>query len=135
MYLGNRSAKQTPEVKMAVENSSIDFKPEGSLSDQTKLDKQDQKSIVYKNIYPDIDFSYSLTEQGVKEEIFVKNQQAIINNPQFAFKLNLKNAVPQKDLMGNLTSTFIDRNNNHIAFILKLLLWLMLPVNALMKLA
>jgi len=108
VYLGSRSTKQSPEIKMAVENSSIDFKPEGNLSDQTKLDRQDQKSIVYKNVYPGIDFLYTLIENGVKEEIIINNQQSAANNPQFTFKLNLNNALIQKDLMDDSALTFVD---------------------------
>ena len=37
VYLGNRSKTPTPEVKFAVENSSINFSPENNVSDKTKL--------------------------------------------------------------------------------------------------
>ena len=37
VYIGNHSKKQSPEIKFAVENSSINFSPENNVSDKTKL--------------------------------------------------------------------------------------------------
>jgi len=108
IYLGSRSNKKSPEIKFAVENSSIDFKPEGDIHDQARLTNQDEKSLIYKNVYPDIDLIYTPIDKGVKEEIIIHNQQAALNNSQFTFKLNLENAVPQKDLMNDSAVTFVD---------------------------
>jgi hypothetical protein len=116
VYLGNRSSKQIPQVKFAVANSSIDFSPENNGSNQAKLEKKDDKSIIYKNVYPDVDLVYTLIDKGVKEEIIINNQQSVINNPQFTFKLNLKNAVLQKDLMNDSIITFVDSISGNYLF-------------------
>ena len=116
VYIGNHSKKQSPEIKFAVENSSIYFKPEGGIYDQTKLTKQNEKSIVYKNVSPGVDFLYTLIKNGIKEEIIINNQQAAVNNPQFTFKLNLKNAVPQEDLMNDSAVTFVDSVSGNYLF-------------------
>jgi hypothetical protein len=117
VYLGSRSAKQTPEIKMSVGNSSIGFKPEKNVSDQTRISTQDQKSLVYKDVYPGIDFIYTLTKNGVKEEIKISSPQALSSfTGGLTFNLNLSNAVPKKDPMGNLTSTFVDPTSGNYLF-------------------
>ncbi len=108
IYLGNRSSKQIPEVKMAIGNSSIDFSPDKKVSAKTKLSKNNQKGITYENVYPGINISYSLKENGIKEEIIIRDKQAALNYPLFTFKLNLKNAIPQVNLTDNSAITFID---------------------------
>lgn len=116
VYLGNRSSRQKPEVKMAVKNSSIEFSPEIlPLENELSLNKNKQ-GVVYKNISPGVDLKYSLIENGLKEEIVINNQQATIDNKQFIFNLNLQNAVPKKDLLGNFSSTFIDPNSGNYLF-------------------
>ena len=95
VYLGNRQEKNLPQVKFASLGASIDFKPLNSgKANLTKI--ENESSIVYQEILPGVDISYSLTSKGVKEEIIIKTEAArekIIQDNSLLFEATVDKAV------------------------------------------
>jgi len=108
VYLGNRLQETKPTVKFEQDNSSTEFSLAQLPDKNTEFENQDNKAVVYKNVFPGIDIKYYLMEKGVKEEIIVRNQESGIRNQEFKFNLNLKNAVPRKSLEGKVSTYFLD---------------------------
>jgi len=95
VYLGSRENNNFPQVKFASSRASIDFKPLNWDENNLTMIK-DEKSIVYQEILPGIDLSYSLTSKGVKEEIIIKNETAkekIISDGYFLFEATLDKTI------------------------------------------
>jgi len=107
VYLGNRAQESSPRVRFEENESSAEFSLAELPNADTKFEKKDDKTVVYRNIQPGIDLQYSLTEKGVKEEIIINHQSSIINH-QFKFALSLKNAIPRQSLEGEETTYFIE---------------------------
>jgi len=117
VYLGNRDDKGIPAVGFTSGESVVNFGLSGNISQKVKFERIDDKTIIYRDIQPNIDLIYTLTKNGVKEEIKLKNPEALVYlNGVLNFTVELSQAVPQKDLMGNILPTFIDPVTNEYRF-------------------
>lgn len=121
LYIGNRSSEQTPKIKFAVENASIDFSPaeKHPKSESVLFDNKDGKNVIYKNIYPGVDFKYSLIEKGVKEEIIINTEEArrkIIQEEYFLFEAMINKALLQEEKNNNGNLYFIDPQSKRKLF-------------------
>jgi len=113
VYLGDRHSEAKPRIKFEQDNSFAEFAYAQFPDQETKLEKDGNHSIVYKNISPEVDMKYYLTEKGIKEEIILKDK---VTNPNFIFNLNLKNAVPKKSLDEHSSGFFIEPNTQEYVF-------------------
>jgi hypothetical protein len=121
IYIGGRFSEQTPQIKFAVENASIDLKlaEKHPKSESVLFDKEDGKNVIYKNIYPGVDFKYSLIEKGIKEEIIIKTEEArkrIIQKEYFLFEAMTNKALPQEEKNNNGNLYFIDSQSKKPLF-------------------
>jgi len=113
VYLGDRHSEAKPRIKFEQDNSFAEFAYAQFPDQETKLEKDGNHSIVYKNISPEVDMKYYLTEKGIKEEIILKDK---VTNPNFIFNLNLKNAVPKKSLDKQTSGFFIEPSTQEYVF-------------------
>ncbi len=118
IYLGNRLDEKSTKIKFSTSGSSIEFSLANNVSnDKIKFEKKDEKTVIYKNVYPGIDLIYTLIEKGVKEEIKLNSPESVQNlDKVLTFALNLNKVVPKKDLQGKITSTFIDPTSGEYRF-------------------
>ena len=117
VYLGNRTNEKVPSVGFVSGEAAVNLSLANNVDEKVKFERINEKSVVYHNIHPGIDLIYTLTETGVKEEIKINSPEALSYlDRALSFALDLSNAVPQKDLMGNLLPTFIDPVTNQYRF-------------------
>jgi hypothetical protein len=116
LYLGDRKEEAKPKVKFEQQDSSVEFSPFQLPSHSAKIEKPDNQSLVYKELWPGIDLKYSITEEGLKEEIIISNQTSALSHQPFKFSLNLKNTVIRKPLDNQATTYFIDAQDGQYRF-------------------
>ncbi len=117
VYLGNRDNKRTPKVGFVAGDSSVNLSLLNRVDEGVKFERINEKKVIYRNIHPEIDLIYTLTESGVKEEIKINSPETLSSlDKVLSFALDLNKAVPQKDLGGNLLPTFIDPITNEYRF-------------------
>ncbi|HNW56098.1 MAG TPA: IPT/TIG domain-containing protein, partial [bacterium] len=78
------------DEKITVNNSGekLSLKPVGGNLSQREFVNQEQTEIAYREVYPNVDFKYSIAKDHLKEDIILKNQQA---SGELSFSFNLAN--------------------------------------------
>lgn len=104
--IGDKNTPNLPKVKFASSQSAIEFSPDNINGSTVKQEKPDEKSVIYKNIWPGISVKYSTLAKGLKEEIVIESLAAwtsysTAHQPNFEFTVKTDNTT--------LKSTEIDQ--------------------------
>ena len=93
-------------------NSSLEFYldsdqfPESSINNKkSQLDKNSQ--LLLKDILPQTDMMYTITDHGVKEDIVLKSKESLVAASSYSFLVKAAGLTPRKDARGNLLPEFI----------------------------
>ena len=114
-YIGE-SKTNTPKVEVNFgELTTASFVMTKLNSDLKKPEKVGNK-LVFSNVRNQVDLSYELLSNGVKEEIIVK---APIEGNAFTFDLNSQGALPKKDINGALSPFFYNTSGAYVFHLAK----------------
>jgi hypothetical protein len=72
---------------------------------------QEGNKLIFANVRDQVDITYQLLPNGVKEEIVIKEK---INDNAFTFVLNSPNAIPKKSISGDFSPYFYDTTGAYI---------------------
>ncbi|MBU0847197.1 DUF2341 domain-containing protein, partial [Patescibacteria group bacterium] len=107
--LGDKKTN-TPKVEFGISGNTITFTP---ASGREKINEPtiEDKALIFREVYPKVDYKYETTPKGIKEEIIIK-QPTIIK--QFPFYLDFEGVRP-KYIAENLAGgVFYDEENNYL---------------------
>jgi len=99
-----------PKVEFAVGKSKISFEPASGKANPAKPQVKDN-TLLFKDIYPNIDMKYEPITKGIKEEIIINKPTEI---KTFPFFLDLQGAIP-KYVSENINGTvFYDASGKYL---------------------
>jgi len=110
VQLGDKNSN-LPIVEFSTsENNKIAFVPAG-VNKKLQVPIKEDKKLLFKNVYPNIDFEYQTIPLGVKEEIIINQPSQIV---RFPFGLKTEGAIPQY-ITENISGTaFFDKDGNYL---------------------
>ncbi len=99
-----------PKIEFSISGNTITFTP---ASGREKINEptMEGETLIFREVYPKVDYQYQTTPKGIKEEIIIK-QPTIIK--QFPFFLEFEGVIP-KYIAENLAGgVFYDEENNYL---------------------
>jgi len=109
-FIGNKTNNR-PEINFAVGSGSVLFTPASGNENPDKPQEDGDKTVIFKNIYENIDFRYKTIPLGIKEDIIINKPTPIRT---FPFYLDFKDVTPQyvtEDIKG---TAFFDKDGNYL---------------------
>lgn len=98
-----------------VEMQLLDEKGKTAKFESAKVATAGRKDeITFANVRPGTDLRYQIIENGVKEEMILRDRSAVTKN--YTFSLNLKNAEPKKVSQNIYTYYFLKKGTTEYAF-------------------
>lgn len=120
--LSDKQQPKFPKVKFASANSAIEFSLNKINEETIEQKKNDDKSIVYNNIWPGISLRYSTFSKGIKEEIIIDSYSAWENysanhEPFFEFTTKPNNSrLKEVEIDKNIYYYFVDAQTDQYRF-------------------
>jgi hypothetical protein len=93
------------------DDSKVSMAPVGGANGVKPIRSADGLSVVYPEVFPSVDFRYTMSAAGVKEDVVVKNSTAAAS---FAFDYTGVDLVPSTSMPG----AFVDRTRKETDFFL-----------------
>jgi hypothetical protein len=109
-FIGSK-ANNRPDINFAVGSGSVVFTPASGNENPDKPETDGNKTVIFKNVYENIDFKYKTIPLGIKEDIMIRKPTPIRT---FPFFLDFKDVTPQY-ITDNIKGTaFFDKDGNYL---------------------